>query len=306
MNLIEWALLVALSLLWGGSYFFVGLAVRELPTFTIVVARVGIAAVALHILLRILGQTFPREWPVLRAFLIMGLANNVVPFGLIVWGQSHVASSVAAILNATTPVFAVVVAHYFAHDERLTPARVVGVVLGFAGVAVMMGADAVGTLGLQAGAQVAFLGAGLAYSLASVYGRRFTKMGVTPMATATGQVTASSIVLIPLVAFVDRPWTLASPSTDTVLALVALGVFSTALAYVLYFRILATAGATNLMLVTLLIPVSASAFGVVILGEVLGVHHVLGMALIAGGLLTIDGRLINVLLRRAPESESLE
>ena len=306
MNLTEWALLVALSLLWGGSYFFVGLAVRELPTFTIVVARVGIAAVTLHIWLRVLGQAFPREWSVLRAFLIMGLANNVVPFCLIVWGQSHVASSVAAILNATTPVFAVIVAHYFAHDERLTSVRVVGVVLGFAGVAVMMGADAVGALGLQAGAQVALLGAGLAYSLASVYGRRFAKIGVSPMATATGQVTASSIVLIPLVAFVDRPWTLPGPPIDTVLALIGLGVFSTALAYVLYFRILATAGATNLMLVTLLIPVSASALGVAVLGEALEVQHVLGLALITGGLLTIDGRLINVLLRRTPESESPE
>lgn len=291
MGPAEWAMLVALSLLWGGSFFFNGVAVRELPSLTIVLARVGIAALTLLgvlVLLRLRLPRMPGLWP---AFLGMGLLNNVVPFTLFVWGQHHIASGLAAILNATTPLFTVLVAHLLTSDERLTPAKAAGVAVGLAGVAVMLGAELLAGLGVGVAAQLACLAAAMSYALAGVFGRRFRRMGVLPLATATGQVTASALVLLPLALVLDQPWTLPMPGWPTWGALIGMGVLSTALAYVLYFRILAAAGATNLLLVTFLIPVSAIMLGSMVLGERLEAKHVAGMALIGLGLALIDGRL---------------
>ena len=298
MTALEWLLLLSLSVLWGGSFFFNGVAVAELPTFTVVVARVVLAAVILHTVLRVLGQSMPRGRAVWRAFFGMGVLNNVVPFTLIVWGQSHIASGVASILNATTPLFTVLVAHALTADETLTPGRIAGVVLGLIGVAVMVGEAAITSLGVDVLAQLACLMAALSYAFAGIYGRRFKAMGVTPIATATGQVTASSALLLPIMLLVDQPWTLPMPSMTAILALIGVAALSTALAYILYFRILATAGATNLLLVTFLIPVSAILLGVLVLGETLGAKHLIGMALIGLGLAAIDGRLWRALRRR--------
>ncbi|MEO1091523.1 MAG: EamA family transporter [Pseudomonadota bacterium] len=300
MTATEWGLVVALSILWGGSFFFNGVAVQELPTFTVVVARVAIAGAILLIVLRVVGVALPLDLAAWQAFLAMGLLNNVVPFSLIVWGQHHVASGVASILNATTPLFGVVVAHLLTADEKATGARFLGVVVGFFGVALMMGVDVLAGLGSTALGQLACLGAALSYAFAGVYGRRFRRLGIPPLATATGQVLASSAVLVPLMLLVDRPWTLPMPSAATIGALLGVAALSTALAYVLYFRILATAGATNLLLVTLLIPVSAVLLGVALLDERLGPEHLGGMALIALGLAVIDGRPWRWLRRRAP------
>lgn len=295
MGALEWGLVVLLSVLWGGSFFFNEIAVRELPTLSVVVGRVVLAAVILIAVMRLLGQRLPRSATVWGAFFGMGFLNNVVPFTLIVWGQIHIASGVASILNATTPLFTVLVAHWMTADEKMNAGRFLGVVLGLIGVAVMIGGDALGSLGLDVLsvgviAQLAVLAAALSYAFAGVYGRRFRALGVSPMATATGQVTASSIMLVPLMLVVDQPWQLSLPSLSAVAALVGVAALSTALAYILYFRILATAGATNLLLVTFLIPVSAVLLGVLILGEVLLLKHLLGMALISLGLAAIDGR----------------
>jgi drug/metabolite transporter (DMT)-like permease len=290
MTAKEWSLLVTLSVLWGGSFFFNGLAVTELPTFTVVVARVALAAVILLVALRATGARMPTDGRVWAAFFGMGFLNNVVPFCLIVWGQAHIASGVASILNATTPLFTVIVASFLTSDEKMSGGRLVGVIVGLVGVASMIGGDALASLGVNIVAQLACIAAAISYALAGVFGRRFKALGVTPMATATGQVTASSAMLIPVMLLVDRPWTLAMPSTAAILALVGVAALSTALAYILYFRILATAGATNLLLVTFLIPVSAIVLGVLVLGETLLPKHLFGMALIALGLAAIDGR----------------
>lgn len=290
MTLHEWGLLLALSVLWGGSFFFVGVAVKELPPLTIVVLRVALAAVALHIVIRAIGVTLPTGHEIWVAFFAMGVINNVVPFVLIVWGQTHVASGVASIFNATTPLFTVVVAHFLTPDEKMTPSRVLGVIVGFVGVAIMIGGAALHAFDAAIAAQVAILLAAVSYAFAGVFGRRFTKMRVPPLATAAGQVTASSVVLIPLMLVIDQPWTLHPPSAGTVASIAGLALLSTALAYILYFRILATAGATNLSLVTFLIPVSAIMLGVLVLGETLLTRHVLGMALIGVGLAAVDGR----------------
>jgi drug/metabolite transporter (DMT)-like permease len=285
-----WTMLIALSLLWGGSFLFQGIAVRELPTLTIVALRVAIAAVALGIVLAAWRIPMPRTLPAWRAFLVMGLLNNALPFSLIVWGQGQIASGLAAILNATTPMFTIVAAHVFTMDERITPAKLAGIGLGLIGVAVMLGRDSLAGGG-DVIAQLAVLAAAVSYALAGVWGRRFRKLGVAPLATAAGQVTASSALLIPLAFIIERPWTLAMPGIETAASVVALALLSTALAYVFYFRILATAGATNLLLVTLLIPPSAIAFGIALLGERLASNEAAGLALIAAGLAVIDGRL---------------
>lgn len=297
MGAVEWGMLVGLSLLWGGSFLFNGILVHELPPFTIVTARVALAAIALHVIVRVTGHSMPRDRQAWLAFFGMGFLNNVIPFLLIVWGQTHIASGLASILNATTPLFGVVVAHLLTSDEKMTGNRLVGVIVGFAGVALMIGPSVLASLGSNVLAQLAVLGAAFTYSLAGIFGRRFRRMGLAPIIPAAGQVTASTVLLLPIALFVDRPWTLAMPSAETWLALAGLAILSTAVAYVLFFRILATAGATNLMLVTFLIPVSAILLGALILGEDLQPKHFIGMAMIALGLAAIDGRLFTLLLR---------
>jgi drug/metabolite transporter (DMT)-like permease len=297
MGLREWALLIALSVLWGGSFLFIGVAVKELPPLTIVALRLGLAALTLQAALRIMGVPVPRDRRVWAAFVGMGLLNNAVPMTLIVWGQTHIASGLASILNATTPLFTVIVAHAFTADERMTGRLLAGVIVGFAGVAVMIGGAALQSLGVDIAAQLAVLGAACSYGFAGVFGRRFKALGVAPMATAAGQVTASSLMLVPLALLVDQPWTLQAPSATAVAAILGLALASTAVAYLLFFRLLASAGATNVALVTFLIPVSAILFGATLLGERLEPRHAGGMALIGLGLALIDGRLPRALVR---------
>ena len=300
MGLAEWLLLLALSVLWGGSFLFIGIAVKELPPLTIVTLRVALAALALLVVVQVLGRGMPREPAAWRAFLGMGLLNNLVPFCLIVWGQTQIASGLASILNATTPLFGVVVAHLMTADEKMTGNRLAGVLFGLAGVAVMVGPAALAGLGDRLLPQLAILGAALSYAFAGVFGRRFRALGLQPLQTAAGQVSASTLMLAPVALIVERPWTLPMPGPATLAAVLALALFSTALAYILFFRILATAGTTNLMLVTFLIPVSAILLGALVLGEVPQMRQFAGMALIGAGLLAIDGRV--AALWRSPAS----
>ncbi len=302
MNSGEWGILIFLSLLWGSSFFFNGVAVKELPTLTIVFCRVFFGALILYAAVRMLGIRMPSEWRVWRALVLLGFVNNALPFCLIVWGQSHIASGLASILNATTPLFGVVVAHYFTRDEKLTGGRVAGVLLGIAGVSVMIGADALRSLGVGVLAQLAVLCAALCYATGSVYARRFKVMGVSPLATATGQVAASSAMIAPMMLVVDRPWTLPMPGLETVGALAGVAALSTSLAYFLYFGLLSRVGATNILLVTFLVPVTATLLGILLLGERLFLQHGIGMALIAAGLAVIDGRLTQKLLRRSAKT----
>lgn len=297
MTPVEWAMLVGLSVLWGGSFFFTRVALDALPPFTLVALRVGGAAILLLLALPLLGARMPREPRIWAAFAVMGFVNNAVPFSLIVWSQTHIASGLAAILNATTPLFVTVAAHLLTPDEKMTPNRVAGVLVGFAGVVVIMGG--VGPGGGDVPAQLASLGAAAAYALGGIYGRRFRTLGVAPVATAAGQVTASSLMLLPVALLVDRPWTLPMPGLAAWGAVAGIAALSTALAFVIYFRILATAGATNILLVTFLVPVSAIVLGTLVLGEELRAHHLAGMVLIGCGLAAIDGRLLRAVSGRA-------
>ncbi|MBO9471796.1 DMT family transporter [Endozoicomonas sp. G2_2] len=292
----EWAMLVALSLLWGGSFFFVEIAVDALPPLTIVLLRVGVAAIALWTFAFATGLRPPRDTRIWGAFILMGLLNNVVPFSLIVWGQTEIGAGLASILNATTPLFTVVVAGTLLSDERSTPNKILGVIVGFVGVVLMIGGDALTYLGGHVAAQLAVLGAAISYAFAGVFGRRFRAMNISPVTTAAGQVTASSMLLVPLVIAFDWPIDTHAPSAWVWAAIASLAILSTALAYILYFRILASAGATNLLLVTFLIPASAILLGVLVLGETLAPVDYMGMLLIAFGLIAVDGRLIRKIL----------
>lgn len=291
MGVGDWVRLLTLSVLWGGSFFFVEVAVHAIPPLTLVSLRVGLAALALWALVPLLGLQVPRGIGIWMAFLGMGLLNNVVPFSFIVWGQTQIASGLASILNAATPLFTVLVASALLPDERATPLKLGGVVIGLAGVVVMIGPDALDGLGAAVLAQLAVLGATVSYAFAGVYGRRFKTLGVDPIVTAAGQVAASAIFLAPIALYVEQPLALPMPGVFVWASVAGLALLSTALAYILYFQILSSAGATNLLLVTFLVPVSAIWLGVAVLGETLEPLHLLGMATIGVGLAAIDGRL---------------
>jgi drug/metabolite transporter (DMT)-like permease len=281
-----WIWLLSLSVLWGGSFFFAKVALGALGPFTVVFCRVALAALALN-LVRPLRREAP--W---RTYFVMGALNNVVPFALIFWGQTHITSGLASILNATTPLFTVVVAHALTTDEKMTGSKLAAILLGLAGVAVLIGPDAFARLTAGVWGQLACLGAALSYAFAGIYGRRFRAMGIAPLDAAAGQVTASSLLILPIMLMAEPPWALAAlPPASTWAAIAGLALLSTALAYVLYFRILAAAGATNLLLVTFLIPVTSILLGVLFLHERLELRHVAGMALIGLGLGAIDGRI---------------
>jgi drug/metabolite transporter (DMT)-like permease len=288
-----WALLLALSVVWGGSFFFMAVALRGFPPLTIVFARVALAALTLAAACRLMRLPLPRSRAGLLACAGMGLLNNAIPFTLIVLGQQHIPSGLAAVANAATPVFAVLAAHALTADEKLTPNRLAGTLLGLAGVTILAGPAALGRGAAEEAWGIALcLGACLSYGLSGVWSRRLRRARLAPLPAAAGQCIASSLMMLPLMLAIDRPWTLPPPGAEAVAALLALGLLATALAYALYFAILAGAGATNTMLVTLLVPVTALLLGWLVLGEALATRHLAGMAVIGLGLLAIDGRVV--------------
>jgi drug/metabolite transporter (DMT)-like permease len=298
LALLEWGLLILLSVLWGGSFFFAKVALHELPPFTVVLARVGLAALALAVYLRMTRQDIPDASGKWEAFFGMGLLNNLIPFSLLFWSQTQIASGLASILNATTPVFSILVAHFLTTDERMTPNKIAGIILGVGGVVVLMGGNALSEQRQPPQALLACLGAALSYGFAGVFGRRFRRTGIAPAVGAFGQTTATAVMMVPIVVVFDAPWQLSIPSIVTLAALAGLAILSTALAYVFFFRILAAGGAINSSLVTLLIPVSAILLGSLVLGERLAANHFIGMALIAMGLISIDGRVWRMIRQR--------
>jgi drug/metabolite transporter (DMT)-like permease len=240
--------------------------------------------------------------PATRAFWLaafgMGFLNNIVPFSLIFHGQTQIGAGLASILNATTPLFTALVAHALTADEKLTPTKITGLMLGFAGVVVLLGPKVTAGLDASLIAMAACLGAALSYGFAAVFGRRFRRLGVTPMQGAFGQLTASSLLMVPVAALADRFWTLPVPSLTVIAAVLALAIVSTGFAYLIYFRLIANAGATNAALVTLLIPVSAVLLGMAVLGETVTAAQIAGMGLIGLGLLVLDGRAVRALRDR--------
>jgi drug/metabolite transporter (DMT)-like permease len=297
MNQSDWAILAALALIWGGAFFLIGVAVRHVSPFSYVLMRLTLAAAAMWAILawRREPLALPREaW---GAIVLLALLNNALPFTLFGWAQTHIASGLASILNATTPIWGVIVAHLFTADEKITPRKLAGVAVGFAGVAVMIGPGLLSTLGGGVLAELACVVAALAYAMAGVWARRFKRMGVSPFSVTTGQLTVGAAMMLPVAAIGDKPWTMAFPPLQAWAAIATLAIVCTALGDVLYFRLIDRAGATNALLVTLLVPPTAILLGVLFLGEVIAPHDFAGLALIGLGLAAIDGRALSAAAR---------
>jgi drug/metabolite transporter (DMT)-like permease len=294
----DWAILLVLALIWGAAFFFIHVAVAHVAPLTYVWLRLSIAAVGLLAWMRWKGEKLSLPLPVWGAILLLALLNNVVPFALFGWAQQHIASGLASILNATTPIWGVVVAHIATSDEKITPAKLIGVVVGFVGVATMIGPDLL-TSGESIVPQLACIAASLCYALAGVWARRFRPMGLKPLKVATAQLLVGALVMTPVSLTVAEPWIGGSPSLAALGAITVLALACTALGYVLYFRLIDSAGATNATLVTLLVPPIAILLGALFLGELLNGTQFLGFAFTALGLAVIDGRLIAAVRRKA-------
>ncbi|OCW58653.1 ABC transporter permease [Hoeflea olei] len=289
MSAATWGFLMLLGLIWGGSFFFARIAVQHVPPMTLVLVRVSLAALALHLIFFRLPdfyRTLAANW---RQLLVLGLINNAIPFTLIFLGQTRIGAGLASILNATTPLWTVIVAQMLTTDEKISAAKLIGCALGLAGMVLLIGPAALGIADSPLWAKLAVVGAAISYGFAASFGKRFK--GVSPRVTATGQLTASSLIMLPLALAVDQPWTLPVPPVDVIAAILALALVSTAFAYVLYFRILSQAGATSASLVTLLVPPSAILLGILFLGETLSFTEAMGLVLIALGLMSLDNRL---------------
>jgi drug/metabolite transporter (DMT)-like permease len=299
MNRSDWLTLVVLALIWGAAFLFISVAVHEVAPLTYVWLRLTIAAVAMWLFLWWRGESAGLPRRVWGSILVLALFNNAIPFVLFGWGQTHIASGLAAILNATTPIWGVVVAHLFTHDEKLSGRKLAGVSLGFAGVTVMIGPALLGSLGNNVFAQLACVTAALCYAFAGVWARRYRGMGLSPISVTTGQLTAGALVMLPAALIIDRPWLDAMPSLKAIGAIAALAVVCSAFAYILYFRLIDRAGATNALLVTLLVPPVAIFLGSLVLHEVIEPRDFAGLALIALGLAAIDGRLLKLVSARS-------
>ena len=288
MSATDWLLLIALSALWGGSFYFAKVAVLEIPPLTLAFCRVLIAGTVIAVLLRPLGGSLPADRATWTMFAVIAALNNVIPFTLIIWGQQYIPIGLASILNATSPLFTVVVAHFATQDDKLTINRALGLTAGFIGVVILIGPDLLTDLGQHVWAQLALLFFFNDTATTEIYTRRLR--GHKPVTIAAGQLVMAVVLLCPFALLVDRPWTLGPVSGAAIWATIAIAVFSTALAYLIYFRILTRAGATNALLVTFLVPVSAIVLGILLLGEQLDARQFAGMGAIAIGLAAIDGR----------------
>ncbi|MFD2676281.1 DMT family transporter [Camelimonas lactis] len=293
-----WLLILLMSALWGGGFMFIKFALTGFAPFSVVAGRVGVAALALGLIVAVGRQRLPRQAKVWRAFFIMGALNNLIPWMMVAWAQTQIPSSMAAILNAPTPLLTAVMAHLLTDDEKLTPQRFTGVLAGMLGVALVVGPGVLSGMDSAVLAQVTCLSATVSYAASAVYGRVFRSMDVTPVVAAFGQQLMVAVVIVPLALIVDQPWARPAPGAGAVAAVLALGVIATALPYIIFYRVLAEAGATNLMLVNLLIPGWAVALGAMVLGERLPPTAFLGMAMVGLGLAVIDGRLFPAIWRR--------
>jgi drug/metabolite transporter (DMT)-like permease len=287
-----WLLIGILAILWGGAFFLIEVGLRSFPPITLVFIRVAFAVPPMWIAMRFMGQRLPTSAGVWGLLAVVGALNCALPFTLFFWGQQYLDSGYASILNATTPLWGVITAHFLTRDEKATPARVIGVLTGMAGIVVMVGPAAMKGLSDNVLAQIGCVISTIFYSLAAIYGRRLSQTTLTPMAVATGQTMMAAVLMIPVVLLVDQPWTLAMPRLDATLAGLTLALLSTALAYTLYFRLIDRAGASNAQLVAFLMPILAVILGVAFLGEHLNQGQIIGAVLIALGLAIIDGRLL--------------
>ena len=287
-----WLLIGILSILWGGAFFLIEVGLRSYPPITLVFMRLALAVPPMWIAMRLMGERLPTEPRIWGLLAIVGALNCALPFILFFWGQQYLDSGYASILNATTPLWGVITAHFLTSDEKATPARIIGVLVGMAGIVVMVGPEAMKGLSNNLLAQIACIVSTIFYSFAAIYGRRLSQSELTPMAVATGQTLVAALMMVPIVAVMDQPWAMPTPRLDSTLAGITLALLSTALAYTLYFRLIDRSGASNAQLVAFLMPILAVILGIAFLGESLTGGQIAGAGLIAVGLAILDGRLV--------------
>lgn len=281
-----WALLFLLSVLWGSSFFFIEIALRDISIFTIVFARVGIAALVLTVYVYATGHQLPGKITIWGQFILLGALRAAIPISLIVWAETQINSSLAGILNSTSPLFTAIIAHHLTPDDKLTRSRLLGIVMGMIGVGVLIGPDALQGFGVQVIAQLAMLGATCSYGFAAVYGRQFK--GTSPTVSATGMLIGAALLIFPL-ALLEQPWTL-SLSLLSVSAILGLSLLSTALAFIVWFQLIFSVGASNTSMVTFLIPITALVLGLFILDETMNLTSFIGLMIILAGLAIAQNR----------------
>ncbi|MFD1695707.1 DMT family transporter [Roseibium aestuarii] len=300
MSLLNWLMLLFLGSIWGGSFVVAKVAVAEIPPLVLVFLRVLLAGAVLHLVLRARGLRFPTDRRTLRDFAVMGLLNNAIPFSLLFLGQTAISASLASILNATTPIFAFLVAALWLGHEPVRLHRIAGVLVGLGGIAVLLSSSLTGLAHDPVWAQLACLGAAVSYGLSASWGRRFR--GMPPLVTATGQMTASTVIMAPVALISGLSWTPLETSLTAWGCVLALALIATAFAYLLFFRVLASAGATNASVVTMIVPAVAVILGALLLGESLTLTQTGGLGLLLAGLVVLDGRLFT---RKTPVPTSL-
>lgn len=289
MNGRAWSEMILLGVIWGGVFLAVALALKEIPVFSLVTMRVGFAAVVLSGYVLISKQQFPTGMKVWSALIVMGILNNAVPFTLLNFGQTAIESGLASILNAGTVVFSTLLSAMFLKDERLTRRRLLGVMLGMSGVITVIGFQSLQTFDLRSLGQIACIGATISYALAGVWARKHLK-GISSAVSSAGMLTGATLVMVPITIWLDG-WPSWAYSSLTWLSLFYMVIVATVVAYLLYFRVIASAGASNTLLVTLVVPPVAVGLGALVLAEQLAFRSYLGFALIALALAVIDGRL---------------
>lgn len=293
MNLFDWIRLFVLSLLWGGSYIWIEYALLTSTPLTIVFFRVFMAALFLLCFCLILKLSFKMNKRLFLIFLMMSLFNNVIPFNLIAWGQSQITASVGSILNATTPLFTVIIANYWPkpYREKATLNRIVGVIIGICGVSILLGLS-LDDIDNSIKGQIAILLAGISYAISALFGKQISG-NIHPAVSATMMLSLSTIILLPIILFIGYDF-IKVIKTDAIIPILGLSIFSTAIAYLIFYKLIKTIG-SNIMLVTLLMPISAIFMSIIFLGETIARQHIIGLFMILTGLILVDGRMIHFL-----------
>jgi drug/metabolite transporter (DMT)-like permease len=292
----EWLMMGACAFLWGSAYVSNVYAMAEIPHMTLTAGRLLFAILLLWPVALLSGVRFPVDLAAWRPFMVFALLSNIIPYQFVLKGQTGTTAGLAAVLGATAPLFTILLAHYFTSDERITVNKIAGVLVGIAGVAVVMGPEAFKGLTTEVVAKLCLIVASILYAVGGIYAKRLA--GFQPLQIATMQMTCGFLIAVPLALWMDHPWKLTMPSATALTAVLLTGVFGSALAAITYFRVFTRAGATNAMLVTLLVPVTPIALGAVLRGEWLSAREILGAAVIALALLIIDGRLVRALFGR--------
>ena len=295
MSLAQWSQLILVAAVWGTSFFLIEIALREIGPFTLVFYRLALAAVFSVLVLLVTRTRLPLDGSTWWRFFMLGAFNTAIPFSLIASGQVYINGSLASILNATVPVFTVVMAHYLTQDEKMTRLRLAGVIIALVGVCILVGPDAFAGESSSLIGQVAVLGGAMSYAYAGIYARRFDQIPIVQ--AMTGTLIAACILVCPLAFIFEYPL-VTSISIATIAAIGFMAILATALAYVIYFHVIRSAGATNTLLVVFLVPVTAILLGVIFLNESLNARIVCAVLVVFSGLVVVDGRLVRRLLMK--------